>query len=96
MATVTVKLFGVLRVDSGLAAQEVNAARVQDIFGILNDEIEKQFAQRAAQSPKPLEKPEPLAFKDAIVFINGERCKRKGHALADGDEVWLMSPASGG
>lgn len=96
MAKITVKLFGVLRVDSGLAAHEISAAKVQDIFGILNGEIEKQFAEKVAASPKPLTKPEPLAFKDAIVFINGERCKKKGHSLADGDEVWLMSPASGG
>ncbi len=96
MAKITVKLFGVLRVDSGLAGQEVNADKVQDIFGVLNSEIEEQFAHRAAASPKPLEKPDLLAFKDALVFINGERCKRKGTSLNDGDEVWLMSPASGG
>ena len=37
-----------------------------------------------------------LSFGDVAIFINGERCKKKGHKLADGDEVWLMSPSGGG
>ena len=30
------------------------------------------------------------------VYINGEPCAKKGRRLNDGDELWLLSPASGG
>ena len=37
-----------------------------------------------------------ISFSDATVFVNGEHCKKKKQKLNDGDEVWLLSPASGG
>ena len=37
-----------------------------------------------------------ISFSDASVFINGTNCKKKKFKLSDGDEVWLLSPASGG
>lgn len=37
-----------------------------------------------------------LKFKDAIVYVNGEHCKKKKTAISDGDQIWLLSPAAGG
>jgi molybdopterin converting factor small subunit len=95
MARVTVKLFGVLRVDTGLTASEVNANRLGDIFGFVNEEINEIHEERLKEDPS-LERPDKITFSDAIVYVNGKRCRRRGHKLADGDEIWLMSPASGG
>ena len=43
-----------------------------------------------------LEPHKSLQFGDAIVYVNGERCMRKGKKLNSGDEIWLLSPAAGG
>ncbi len=95
MAEITVKLFGVFRSDTHMAKQTVNAGTLLDIFPILNDEVEKNIEKKQAEDPS-IEKPEPIKFKDAVVYVNGERISKKGYKLKDGDEVWLMSPASGG
>ena len=95
MAKVTVKLFGVLRVDTGLATSEVSANKLGDIFKFVNEEITDIYEERHRDDPE-LERPDAISFSDAIVYINGKRCPRKGRKLSDGDEIWLMSPASGG
>ena len=95
MAKVTVKLFGVLRVDTGLAAAEVSADKLGDVFKYVNDEINELYEERL-KDDHVAERPDEITFSDAIVYINGKRCPRKGHKLSDGDEIWLMSPASGG
>ncbi len=95
MAKVTVKLFGVLRVDTGLSASEVSADKLGDIFGFVNEEITAIYEERLKDDPS-LERPDTISFSDAIVYINGKRCPRKRQKLSDGDEIWLMSPASGG
>lgn len=95
MAKVTVKLFGVLRTDTRLAKEELDIAKLSDIFDVLNKKVDEVYAANKANDPS-LEKPDKLSFKDAIVYINGERCAKKGMKLNDNDEVWLMSPASGG
>ncbi|NLB36769.1 MAG: MoaD/ThiS family protein [Clostridiales bacterium] len=103
MAKVSVKLFGVLRVDSKIPELEVQASCVADIFNELNKVISQRYAHRAARQAqeggKPQKEealPKTLSFKDAVVFINGERCTKSRKKLKDGDTVWLMSPASGG
>lgn len=83
MAKVKVKLFGVYRVDTHLSDLELEAERLSDLLGKLNE-----IAVGEHKSS--------LAFTDATVFINGEHCKKKKQKLADGDELWLLSPASGG
>ncbi len=95
MAKITVKLFGVLRVDTHIANEEIEAGIVNDIFGILNKRIDAVYAENKKNDPK-LVHPGILSFDDAIVYINGDRVPKKNKALKDGDEVWLMSPASGG
>ena len=83
MAKVTVKLFGVYRVDTHIATTEINAEKLSDLLNELN-----KLATGEHKSS--------IAFADATVFINGEHCKKKKQRLNDGDEVWLLSPASGG
>lgn len=82
MANVTVKLFGVFRVDTHTPSIALQAEQLKDVFPALHDKL------GALNSG--------LQFKDATVYINGESCKKKSRALRDGDEIWLLSPASGG
>ena len=37
-----------------------------------------------------------LQFKDAIVYVAGERCMKKKMKLQGDEEIWLLSPAAGG
>lgn len=95
MANVTVKLFGVLRMDTHLAREEVCIEKVEDLFVSLNARVDEVYAENLKSDPA-LVHPEPLSFKHVVLFINGERCKNKKQKLTDGDELWLLSPASGG
>lgn len=95
MAKVTVRLYGVLRVDTHLAKEEVEAVKLGDIFALLNQRVDEIYAENVKEKPA-LEHPEKLSFKDAVIYINGDRCAKKNRALKDGDDIWLLSPASGG
>lgn len=95
MANVTVKLFGVFRSDTRMAKETVPAATVADIFPVLNKKIDEVYAVNKAADPA-LKKPDEIKFKDALIYINGEKISRKSAKLKDGDEIWVMSPASGG
>lgn len=95
MSRVKVKLFGVLRMDTHLAEETIDIAKVSDIFDSLNKRVDEVYAENKKADPA-LERPAKLSFKDAIVYINGERCSNKRHVLNTGDEIWLLSPASGG
>ena len=81
MAKVHVKCFGVLRLDSRLEKAEIEAADITGLFLKVNDVIESELK---------------IGYNDALVHVNGERCKSKRQKLNDGDEIWLLSPASGG
>jgi molybdopterin converting factor small subunit len=83
MAKVNVKLFGVYRIDTHIAHTEIDAEKLSDVLDGLN-----KMAVGENKSS--------ISFSDATVFINGEHCKKKKQKLNDGDEVWLLSPASGG
>lgn len=100
MADVSVKLFGVLRLGSGIAQENIDVEKVSDIFDVLNRQIDKQYAEKCRTASENSEKappaPDKLSFKDAIIYVNGDRTPKKSKKLTDGDEVWLMSPASGG
>ena len=82
MARVTVKLFGVFRVDTHTPSLEMQADKLGDVLPALQEKLGQMDSG--------------LQFKDATVYINGESCKKKARALCDGDEIWLLSPASGG
>lgn len=82
MANVTVKVFGVYRVDSGVKEYECQAERVDEVFATLNSLSKVQ--------------PSNINYDSASVFINNAKCKKKKQKLKDGDEIWVMSPAGGG
>ncbi len=84
MAKVTVKLFGVFRVDTRTPQLELECDKLRDVFKQLNEKLGH------------IRMDSGLQFKDAVVYVNGEACKKKSRALQDGDEIWLLSPASGG
>lgn len=95
MAKIKVRLFGVFRMDTHLSDEDIEVEKVIDIFDKLNILAGEKFEEKKKANPS-LEKPDPISFKDAIVYINGERCPKKKHKLENGDEIWLLSPASGG
>ena len=108
---VKVKIFGVIRSTTGFGYLEVDAKSLKDIFDEISKKMEvgyKEDLQKLEEQKnnpevkyvKPrnpaLNPHEKLKFGDAIVYVNGERCMRKGKKLSDGDEIWLLSPAAGG
>lgn len=95
MAEITVKLFGVYRTDTHISSTVIDVQKVIDIFPVLNQKVDERFLEKKKENPS-LEKPDPIQFKDAVVYIGGERCSKKGRVLKSGEEVWIMSPASGG
>ena len=99
MAKVNVKLFGVLRMGTGLAQADIDVTTVAEIFDVLNKQIAEQYPEKKALAEamgKTLPQPDILSFKDAIIYVNEERCPKKKRVLADGDKIMLLSPASGG
>jgi molybdopterin converting factor small subunit len=84
MAKVTVKLFGVYRVDTGTKQLELDCDKLKDVFAQLHEKL------------GGVQMDSGLQFKDAAVYVGGEPCRKKSRTLKDGDEIWLLSPASGG
>ena len=83
---VRVKLFGLLRLDSGLKEMRAEADTVRDLYPVLLEE-----AKRANPSTKVT----AADIDGCVVLINGKQ-GRKNSRLNDGDEVLLMSPVCGG
>ena len=83
---VHVKLFGLLRLDTGLKDLNANAESVKALYPILLD---------ASRKARPDTKITAADIDGCIVIINGAQSK-KSSRLHDGDEVWLMSPVCGG
>ncbi len=84
MAKVKVKLFGVFRMDTHTSEAELEAEKLKDVFSALHEKLGGVQLESGLQ------------FKDAVIYLNGESCRKKSQKLADGDEIWLLSPASGG
>lgn len=83
---VKVKLFGLLRLDTGLKELQLEADSVKELYPLLLD---------AARRAKPATKVTAADIDGCIVMINGRQGK-KSSKLRDGDEVMLMSPVCGG
>lgn len=83
---VHVKLFGLLRLDTGLKELEADVASVRELYPVLLAE-----ARRA----NPLTTVSAADIDGCIVMINGKQGK-KSSRLQDGDDVLLMSPVCGG
>ncbi len=108
---VKIKIFGVLRTTIGFGYLELDAKNISGVFEEISKIMEKRYYDDLAKLEKmkndpnvkyikprnqALEPQKELTFKDAIVYVNGERCMRKGKRVNDGDEIWLLSPAAGG
>lgn len=83
---VHVKLFGLLRLDTGLKELDAQADNVKALYAALLD---------AAKRANPDTKITAADIDGCIVVVNGKQGKKTSR-LADGDEVWLMSPVFGG
>ena len=83
---VHVKLFGLLRLDTGLKELTAEADSVRALYPVLLAE-----ARRA----NPATTITAADIDGCIAVINGKQGK-KSSRLTDGDEVWLMSPVCGG
>ena len=83
---VTVKLFGLFRLDTGLRELSAEAGTVKELYPVLLAEAKKV---------NPATKITAADLDGCIVVINGRQCK-KSAKFKDGDEVWLMSPVCGG
>lgn len=86
MALVTVKLFGVLRIDSHIAEEEMAADTLQDVF----DQLSRAAGDGGSGQHNA------ISFREAVVYIDGKRTTKKHRKLKSGEVIWLMSPASGG
>ena len=82
MAKVTVQVFGVYRVDSGVKEYIAEANVVNDVFTSLN------YLSVVPDSN--------INFNNAAVFVNNKKCSNKKMKVKDGDVVWIMSPDGGG
>ena len=83
---VHVKLFGLLRLDTGLKELDAEAATVGELYPVLLAE---------AKRVKPSTKITAKDVDGCIIMINGKQGKKTSR-LSDGDEVSLMSPVCGG
>lgn len=83
---VTVKLFGLFRLETGLKSLCVEAGSVKELYPILLAEAKK--ADPAARITA-------ADIDGCIVVVNGRQVRRSS-PLRDGDQVLLMSPACGG
>ena len=83
---VTVKLFGLFRMDTGLKEIKAEASSVKDLYPILLEEAKKV---------NPTTMITAADIDGCIVVINGKQMK-KSSKLKDGDTVFLMSPVCGG
>ena len=77
---IRVKLFGLLRLSTGLKEVEIAAADMNAVYRAL-----------AARAPQLTVK----ELNRCVVFINGKQGNRRSK-LKDGDEVMLLSPVAGG
>lgn len=104
---VKVKIFGVLRSTTGLSEHTTSVKTVNGIFEEISAIMEKRYFEDLKKQEEDtsenkksrnaaLEPHKELKFKDAIVYVDGERCMRKGKKLPETCEVWLLSPAAGG
>lgn len=81
---VTVRFFGMLRMDLGQSSLTVDAASVRELVNRVALQVGLRDRNRLAS---------------AVIFVNGENiARRRGlrTPLSDGDEVQFFSPATGG
>ncbi|MBQ6311990.1 MAG: MoaD/ThiS family protein [Lachnospiraceae bacterium] len=83
---VTVKLFGLFRLDTGLKEITADVSDVKSLYPILLKEAKRH---------NPKTKVKAADIDGCIVLVNGKQMTKRAK-LQDGDEVMLMSPVCGG
>ncbi|MCF0142933.1 MAG: MoaD/ThiS family protein [Parasporobacterium sp.] len=83
---VTVKLFGMFRLDTGIKELTVDVKTVKELYPVLLAE---------AKAKNPTTKVTAKDIDGCIVSVNGVE-KKKNAPLKDGDVVYLTSPVCGG
>lgn len=81
---VNVKIFGLLRLDTGVKEFDANAEKVKDLFEII---ISKAKENNVGISIKNI--------NSCAVLVNGQQAN-KNTKLKDGDKVVFMSMVAGG
>ena len=77
---ITVKLYGLLRLDSGIRELSLDAKTIPELYSRLLEKTDRI-------TKKDLE--------GCVLLVNGKVCGRRTK-LADGDVVQLLSPVAGG
>lgn len=83
---VTVKLFGTLRLDSGVREFRVQAHCVREIYALGLREI-RRIRPESSVTEREL--------RACLVAVNGQQVSPRA-VLKDGDEVWLFPAVAGG
>lgn len=77
---ITVKLMGLLRLESGIREVKLQAGSVKELYEALMRQSDTVTRRK---------------LDGCVIFINGKQGSRRSR-LEDGDEVILMSPVAGG
>ncbi len=77
---ITVKLYGLLRLDTGIRELQVEAADGRQLRRAILNATDKITAKQ---------------LKGVVMLVNGAPC-RNGTKLHDGDQVTLLPPVAGG
>ncbi len=91
MARVHVKMFATVREAAGVSECAVDAADLDELFGRLSSLLGPGFADIVARAERD---PDGL-----VILLNGRNVapgSRDGITLADGDEISVFPPVSGG
>ena len=83
---VTVKLFGTLRVDSGVKEFSAEAESVRELYPLILQEI---------RTEKPDSNVTEKTLRACLVGVNGKQVSRRAK-LQDGDTVYLFPAVAGG
>lgn len=83
---VIVKLFGLLRLDTGIKELEVDAGRVQEIYPLLMGEIRRKNPNTVLTEK---------TLQACLISINGKKAEPRDR-LNNGDIVCLFTAAAGG
>lgn len=77
---ITVKLFGLLRLDSGIRARSMEAENMKQVYATLLSETDRITKQD---------------LEGCVILINGKPGSKRSK-LQDGDQVTLLSPVASG